>query len=164
MKKFKLYWIYDNRIPHQCPTKDGYIGITSQTIEQRLLMHKTQQFNTGNGVNAGKIERKMFKILNEIPEEHIVIKEIVWSYDQDAMNIVEKAFRPEPNIGWNTQRGGKTHYHGYRPFIITKPDGRQEHYRTFAEANIAGYNDGNLHQHLMGNRKSFDFGHTARWA
>ena len=102
-KRYKLYWIYDDRQAAD-PVKDGYVGITTESIEKRLDKHKNTEFNAGS---VSTYPRKMYSILKDIPEEHIKIKEICWSTCEDMICKVEEAFRPTANIGWNTYKGGK---------------------------------------------------------
>ena len=151
-KKYKLYWIYDNRIPHQDPMTDGYIGVTSSTLGQRLANHKSDVAN----VNAdGSVNpfRKMYHILKRIPDENIVIKEIVWSYDQKNVAVLEEALRPRPDIGWNTHKGGKAES-THKDFVIEWPNGRMKRYKKQTEAVADGFNSGNLSQ-LLHNKPGY---------
>ena len=159
-KRYKLYWIYDDRQAAD-PVKDGYVGITTESIEKRLDKHKNTEFNAGS---VSTYPRKMYSILKDIPEEHIKIKEICWSTCEDMICKVEQAFRPTANIGWNTHKGGKR-IGKTRPFTITTPDGTRKEYRTFVQAREDGYNDGHIHEVLSSNynRKSFRGGCIAEY-
>ena len=158
-KRYKLYWIYDDRQAAD-PVKDGYVGITTESIEKRLEAHKKLKYNAGSTTTY---PRKMYSILKDIPEEHIKIKEICWSTCEDMICKVEEAFRPTANIGWNTYKGGKK-IGKTRPFTITRPDGTTKDYRTYVEAREDGYNDANICRALSPkypNNKTFNGGCTA---
>jgi len=43
---YKIYWIKYEK--HKDPTKDGYIGLTSQTIEKRLSLLIRESLNNGS--------------------------------------------------------------------------------------------------------------------
>ena len=139
MTRYKIYWIYDDRQKND-PLKDGYIGLTTQTIEQRLVGHKTQKYNAGGST---EYTRKLYSILQEIPDEFIKIKEIMWTYEGEMAECIEKALRPTSNIGWNVHKGGKT-IGVSRPFDLIAPDGTRTRFNTMSEARAAGWNDGHI--------------------
>ena len=158
-KKYRLYWMYDNSIAHQDPLIDGYIGVTSKSLKSRLNHHISTKYSPGV-----KVHRTKLSVFVENAKE-LVIKELCWSYSDKDIAMIERAFRPVVNTGWNTHPGGKSIFGKSRPFIITKPDGTEERYETFWDARQAGYHDANCNEALNKpeKRKTFDFGHTARW-
>ena len=87
---YKIYWIkYPN---HSNPLNEGYIGLTSQTIEKRFADHKS---NTKN------------KLLSNRCKKEIV--EVVCLHDglsKDEARMLEEKYRPSENIGWNINKGG----------------------------------------------------------
>lgn len=160
-KKYKLYWMYDNRIPHQDPLKDGYIGVTSQTIGKRVKLHRIKKYVDGN--NKQNVNRKIYEIIKDIPEENLEWREIIWSYDRASMEMIERAFRPQPNIGWNVYKGGQPHGKS-RPVIVTDPHGNEKLYPTLAALRKAGLHDGTASNVLQGRGKTFSKGHKIRYA
>jgi predicted GIY-YIG superfamily endonuclease len=87
---FRIYWI---KYPsYTDPKSEGYIGLTSQKIEQRFIEHK---YNTKN------------KLLRNRCKKEIV--EIVCLHDnlnEFEAKIIEEQYRPTENIGWNINKGG----------------------------------------------------------
>ena len=160
MKRYRIYWIYDDRM--KCdPITDGYIGVTTQTIGQRLISHKTTKMNAGS---SSEYPRKLYTILSSIPDEHIRIKEVMWTYEGEMAETVERALRPTANIGWNTHKGGKS-LGVSRPFDLIAPDGTRTRFNSMMEARAAGWNDGNISCVLSSkypNRKTVK-GHTAEY-
>ena len=154
-KRYRLYWIYDNRNSAD-PLKDGYIGVTSQTIGKRVAAHKKTPYQ-----NNGTTKRPLYWILKDIPDENIEVKEICWTYDKVAMGHIERAFRPKVKIGWNSFAGGKIHNNTPRSFIIKNIDGTEAKYSSQWAAQKDGYDQGRLGQCLRGTLKSFDGGYTA---
>ena len=156
-KQHKLYWIYDDRIPHQCPSEHGYIGVTSGTLGERLHGHRYNAINSPERATA-KTERNLYGILGDIPTEHIKIKEIVWSYNEDIVLMLEKALRPEPNIGWNKQTGGVKKSKTQKIRAIS-PNGDHYNFRSiYQAAKETGINSGNISHVLKGR-----IDHTKEW-
>ena len=162
-KKYKLYWMYDNRIPHQDPLKDGYIGVTSQTVGERVRLHRLKRYVSGN--NKQSANRKIYEIIKDIPKKNLEWKEIVWSYDRVSMEMIERAFRPTANIGWNTFKGGQPMSES-KPMIVTAPDGTEKRYETFVAIRNDGLHDGNASNCLQRphKHKTFSNGHKIRYA
>ena len=159
-KKYKLYWLYDNRIENQDPLKDGYIGVTSKELHVRRASHVSTRISDG----AKKHFTKLGQTVSKVPVENLKIKEIVWSYNHNTIATIERAFRPTTNIGWNIHPGGKDIYGVKRSFNVFSPDGTfYKKYNTFVEARRDGFNDGNLNQCLKGKNKTFDRGYTAEY-
>ena len=102
--RHKLYFVWDDRKPAD-PFKDGYIGVTCQDVEQRVEGHKRLQFSgLGKSSTSGNgNERKMYKILKEIPDEHIKFRTMMWHEDPEVIAKVEEFFRPEAYIGVTCQ-------------------------------------------------------------
>lgn len=160
--KYRLYWMYDNSIPNQDPLKDGYIGITSRTLKSRLATHKTQKYSPGIKVHKTKLSDHIdsMKDINDL-----TIKELCWSYDDNAISLIEKAFRPTKNIGWNIHPGGKDIFGISKPFAIYNKENQEvARYDTFFEARKDGWHDGNLSEHLRKPEKRKTVrGYTARY-
>lgn len=87
---YKLYWIKYSH--HLDPLVDGYIGITSQSIEKRFNDHK---FNNKN---------KHLK--NRCRQESVEIVCLFDNLEQQQARLLEEKYRPIENIGWNINKGG----------------------------------------------------------
>lgn len=148
-KKYKLYWVYDNREDNIDPLTHGYIGVTSRTVGRRMAAHRNVEFNRDGEPRA------MYKILKDIPEENVCVKEICWSYSEKQMAMIERAFRPERNIGWNTNAGGKLEGKKH-PFHIIHPDGTRVRYETQNAVRADGYDQGTVGKVLRGEKKTFN--------
>ena len=87
---YKIYWI---KLPeHYNPFKEGYIGITSQSLEKRFKEHK---HNTKN---------KHLK--NRCRQDNVEIVCLFENLDSHDAKRMEFFMRPEENIGWNINKGG----------------------------------------------------------
>ena len=87
---YKLYWI---KYPeHKDPKTEGYIGITSQSLEKRLKDHSynTKNKHIRNRVNSGKC----------------IILLLEDNLTQEQAKKIEEEYRPTQNIGWNLNKGG----------------------------------------------------------
>ena len=161
--KYKLYWLYDNRIPNQDPLTDGYIGVTGKSLASRLKGHK-KLFTDGVKPHFTRLG----SFIENLPEENLVMKEIIWSRCEENMALLERAFRPTGYIGWNTHPGGKkiTKNIKTRPFEVFNPKGESVGvFNNYYEVRAAGFHDANVSEALNKpeKRKTFDFGHTAKW-
>jgi predicted GIY-YIG superfamily endonuclease len=87
---YKLYWIKTNDFYN--PEKEGYIGITSQTLEKRFSEHK---YNTKN---------KHLRNRCRHPETQII--SLYENLTKEEAKKLENSFRPQKNIGWNINPGG----------------------------------------------------------
>jgi hypothetical protein len=87
---YKLYWIKYTH--HLDPFVDGYIGITSQSIEKRFSDHK---YNNKN---------KHLK--NRCRQESVEIVCLFDNLEQQQARLLEEKYRPIENIGWNINKGG----------------------------------------------------------
>ena len=87
---YKLYWIkyptYTN------PNIEGYIGITSQTIEKRFEDHKSN--------------RKNKLLANRCKKENVNVVCLHENLTQEQARLMEESYRPIENIGWNINKGG----------------------------------------------------------
>lgn len=87
---YKLYWIkYPN---YTDPKNEGYIGITSQTIENRFIEHK---YNTKNKL-----------LRNRCKKENVEISCLHDELNEKEAKQLEEQYRPTENIGWNINKGG----------------------------------------------------------
>jgi len=81
---YKLYWIH---LPeHTNPFTEGYVGVTSRTIEKRLQEHHRER---------------------DLPDGCVITQ--ITTGDKSFILEMENTFRPEPDIGWNRRSGG---HHG----------------------------------------------------
>ena len=87
---YSLYWIKTEE--HTNPTEEGYIGITSQSVEKRFLDHR---YNTKN---------KHLKNRCRMKNVHVVCLHERLSREEAV--LYEFFYRPLENIGWNINRGG----------------------------------------------------------
>ena len=158
LPRHRLYWIYDDRKPAD-PLRDGYIGVTTQTVGKRVHSHINNRFS-GISTDAhsdqqvgNRAPKKMHRILSQIPVENIQYKEIIWSYDEETIESIERAFRPTKGIGWNSYAGGKPRG-TQKPFTMKFNDGRKdETYPSIAAAGRNGHHMGNLSSVLRGKIK-----------
>ena len=146
--RHKLYFVWDDRKPAD-PFKDGYIGVTCQDVEQRVEGHKRLQYSgLGKSSTSGNgNERKMYKILKEIPDEHIKFRTMMWHEDPEVIAKVEEFFRPEAYIGWNSHKGGRVEGES-KPFTMTFEDGYVRPYSTISDAGKDGFNIGHVSRAL----------------
>jgi hypothetical protein len=87
---YKIYWI---KYPeHNDPLKEGYIGLTSQTIEKRFMDHK---FNKKNKLLA-----------NRCKKENVDVVCLQENLTEKQARLIEENYRPTENIGWNINKGG----------------------------------------------------------
>lgn len=91
-----LYHIHEKG--NSC-TKQGYIGVTQQKLEDRIYQHKTDRRVT------------MYSIFQDLGESNIEITILSKGENPKLMYNLEYIFRPLPNMGWNISRGGL----GYNP-------------------------------------------------
>lgn len=91
MRMAKVYWI---RSPeHTDINTEGYVGVTTRTIYQRLEEHK---FNAPNK-----------KLTNALKKYTDVVIELVYEDTEENCYIKENELRPQINIGWNVAIGGE---------------------------------------------------------
>jgi predicted GIY-YIG superfamily endonuclease len=87
---YKLYWIkYPN---YTNPNTEGYIGITSQSIEKRFTDHKSN--------------RKNKLLANRCKKENVDIVCLHENLTKEEAKLLEEQYRPLENIGWNINKGG----------------------------------------------------------
>jgi predicted GIY-YIG superfamily endonuclease len=87
---YKLYWI---KYPeHQDPLTEGYIGITSQTIEKRFSDHKHNNKNK--------------HLKNRCRQNNVEIICLEDNLEKEEARTIEEKYRPFKNIGWNINKGG----------------------------------------------------------
>lgn len=87
---YTVYWIKSSE--HQDPFKEGYIGITSQQIEERFKEHKHNNKNK--------------HLKNRCRKEDVKIVKLVENLNEYDAKRIETEFRPTENIGWNINKGG----------------------------------------------------------
>ena len=117
---FILYWA---RLAHHSDAySEGYIGITKDTFEQRKASHKSAAKKDSNI----HFHNALKKYGNRI----------VWSvlhHDLSEAEALQKEeeYRPDFNIGWNTDKGG---YIGVSPEWYDDPANAQRHRQKTSEA------------------------------
>ena len=87
---YKVYWI--KYAEYTNPLVEGYIGITSQTIENRFKEHF---YNKKNKLLA-----------NRCKKEKVLIICLHDNLSADEAKLLEINYRPHENIGWNINKGG----------------------------------------------------------
>jgi predicted GIY-YIG superfamily endonuclease len=87
---YKIYWIKYSH--YSDPKTEGYIGLTSQNIEDRLKEHK---YNNKN---------KLLK--NRCKKENVEIVCLHENLSKEEAKLLEEKYRPSENIGWNINKGG----------------------------------------------------------
>lgn len=93
--KYILYWAH---LPeHTNPLTEGYIGITKQSLKDRVKNHKYHSRKGSNNLFKQKIREY----------DNLIIWEVIGrSFSKTGAQTIEKSFRPTQNIAWNTQEGG----------------------------------------------------------
>ena len=87
---YKIYWI---KYPeHTDPFADGYIGLTSQSLENRFNDHKHNNKNK--------------HLKNRCRKENVEIVCLLENLTQEEARKIEEIYRPSENIGWNINKGG----------------------------------------------------------
>lgn len=87
---YKIYWIKYSFFTD--PNSEGYIGLTSQKIEERFIEHK---YNTKNKL-----------LRNRCKKENVEIICLHDNLNEKEAKILEEKYRPIENIGWNINKGG----------------------------------------------------------
>ena len=87
---YKVYWI---KYPeYNDPFSEGYVGITSQQIEERFKEHK---YNNKNKHLKNRCVKDIVQI--------ICLHE---QLEKEEAKLLEEKYRPNENIGWNINKGG----------------------------------------------------------
>ena len=92
-----VYWIHLKE--HTDILTEGYVGITSRTVKERLKQHK----------QAGKSKRSkrgIAKVFNVLSDKLIVTT--ICECSIEYAGELEFKLRPNENIGWNLAAGGNT--------------------------------------------------------
>lgn len=89
MSTYTLYWI--RREHHNDPTREGYIGITSCGLSQRLSEHKY----------TNSIVSKALRKYSDI-----IVTPLHEGLTKDEAASLEHSLRPVERIGWNICKGG----------------------------------------------------------
>lgn len=87
---YTLYWIHSS--DQKDPLSEGYVGITSQSLEKRFKDHK---FNNKN-----------LHLKNRCRKGGVNIVSLYENLTYDEAREKEKQYRPQKNIGWNIATGG----------------------------------------------------------
>jgi hypothetical protein len=105
-----VYWIH---LPeHTDVTKDGYVGFTSKTVEDRFKAHKESM--SEQKLSHYILYKTMKKYKNEI-----VITTLVEGSSEYCLSI-EGKLRPAQRIGWNMVCGGSAAMLGFKHSDETK--------------------------------------------
>lgn len=95
---YELYWVREKH--HTSITKEGYVGITSTGLSNRLKAHKSSALK-GKGWT---FQEKIREIGLENMEANVMC---VGSFEY--IQALELKLRPHPYIGWNHAKGGGGH-------------------------------------------------------
>lgn len=115
-----VYWIREKT--HTNIYKEGYVGITKGTLEERIRSHRK---NKGNSIVAGKLRAGRdlkYSVVHELDTL------------EEALEL-EALYRPTQNIGWNLQRGGEI---GVEPSWYDIPENKLKHSMKTSEATRRG--------------------------
>lgn len=115
-----VYWIREKT--HTNIYKEGYVGITKGTLEERIRSHKK---NKGSSIVAGKLRTGRdlkYSVVHEVDTL------------EEALEL-EALYRPTQNIGWNLQRGGEI---GVEPSWYDIPENKLKHSMKTSEATRRG--------------------------
>ena len=92
-----VYWI--RKKEHTDIFTQGYVGITSKTVEERYKRHR----ENANCVNP--VDNILYKAMLKYGSDNLVVSTLVECSYEYASNL-EKKLRPERYIGWNIAIGG----------------------------------------------------------
>lgn len=95
-----VYWIHLKS--HTDFYTEGYIGVTTKTAEERFLEHY-------ESYKKNRFRSKMLnlhKAFDKFGLQGLRVCTILFSSKKHCYEI-ERHLRPYPNIGYNTNRGGK---------------------------------------------------------
>ena len=115
-----VYWI--RKKEHTDIFKQGYVGISKDTIEGRIRSHKK---NKGNSIVAGRLRKNediVYSVIHEVKTR------------EEALEL-EALYRPTQNIGWNLQRGGEI---GVESSWYLIPENKEKHSMKTSEATRRG--------------------------
>lgn len=115
-----IYWI--RKEEHTDVYTQGYVGITSGTLKERVRSHKK---NKKSSIVAGKL-RKYDNLVCEVLHTVETLEEAL---------VLEGEYRPTQNVGWNLQRGGNL---GVEPEWYFIPENREKHSMKTSEATRRG--------------------------
>ena len=86
-----VYWV--KRSGMTDPHKEGYIGVTTKSLEERLSWH-------------AKYNKKRSRVRKAIDKyDDIEIVQLHSGSEKICLEI-EETYRPVPNVGWNIVKGG----------------------------------------------------------
>jgi hypothetical protein len=98
VKQYQVYWIH---LPdHTDITSEGYVGITSTTLEKRMRKHLALSSN------PVKCKYILHKALNKYSDKYV--SEVICICDKEYAKWLEFKLRPTDFIGWNMRSGGMT--------------------------------------------------------
>lgn len=98
-----VYWIKHKEL-HKDFMSEGYIGVTSKTVQHRFTSHILLSKNTDVPSRRPQV---VHRAINKYGLENIEVvtlleSSVAYCYD------IENKLRPSPNIGWNVRIGGDT--------------------------------------------------------
>ena len=102
-----VYWIH---LPeHTAPKTQGYIGITSKTVEARFNQHKFD------------IKRSKLRLHNNMNKyKDSIVVDTLLEDDLEFCQLVEWGYRDSTNIGWNHGVGGVAPRLGSKASVETR--------------------------------------------
>lgn len=105
-KQFLVYWAH---LPsHADMFTEGYIGITSKSIDKRIWQHR-------NSAKNGK-KTRFYDALRKHGE--VIVFETILTCSKEYAEFIEAKLRPLERIGWNIAVGGfsgNAHLRKYKP-------------------------------------------------
>lgn len=96
--KAYLYWIHLDS--HENISEEGYVGVTTNSLEQRFQQHKYNSFREEGGV-----ENTLRKAFKKYGESYLKFTPLLQG-DASYVFHLENLLRPEKGIGWNVAIGG----------------------------------------------------------
>lgn len=92
-----VYWI--RKLEHTDIFREGYVGVTSRTLEDRVAEHVRSASESSKEVYA------VHRAIQSIGIENLIYS-VVLIATEDYCYEVERKLRPEKRIGWNLAEGG----------------------------------------------------------
>lgn len=94
---FYTYWIHLES--HRDVTKQGYVGITKQSVKDRYYKHC-------HDATKSKLNYPVSRAIRKYGGESLIVDTLCIS-DEDYAKQLENKLRPFPRIGWNIVEGGQ---------------------------------------------------------
>ena len=86
-----VYWIKREGMTN--PLNEGYVGVTSKSIQERFEEHSKNVYKKSH-------VKKAIDLYDDI-----IVSELYEGSEEQCL-IMEASYRPDENIGWNIAKGG----------------------------------------------------------